>query len=136
VIARLPGVQLAALSMLIGQAIMVLVMTVTSLHMNHNHHTFADISLVIMAHTLGMYGLSFVTGTIADRFGRPAVVSIGLDFDCWMSGCAVVGRRVAVGYRVVFGGLRVEHVLHRWFVVAAQIIWHPTNGVATKGQWS
>jgi MFS family permease len=45
--------------------------------MSHNNHTLADISLVIMAHTLGMYGLSFVTGTIADRFGRPAVVSIG-----------------------------------------------------------
>lgn len=77
VIARLPGVQLAALSMLVGQAIMVLVMTVTALHMNNNKHTLYDISLVIMAHTLGMYGLSFVTGTIADRFGRPAVVSIG-----------------------------------------------------------
>ena len=76
-ITRQPGIQLAALSMLIGQAMMVLVMTVTSLHMNHNHHNLSDISLVIMAHTLGMYGLSFLTGTIADRYGRPTVVSIG-----------------------------------------------------------
>ena len=94
VIARLPGVQLAALSMLIGQAIMVLVMTVTSLHMNHNHHTLADISLVIMAHTLGMYGLSFVTGTIADRFGRPAVVSIGSLI--LIAGCVVAPLSVDV----------------------------------------
>lgn len=94
VIARLPGVQLAALSMLIGQAIMVLVMTVTSLHMNHNHHTLADISLVIMAHTLGMYGLSFVTGTIADRFGRPAVVSIGALI--LITGCLIAPLSVEV----------------------------------------
>lgn len=76
-IVHLPGVQLAALSMLIGQAMMVLVMTVTSLHMSHYAHPLADISLVIMAHTLGMYGLSFLTGTIADRFGRNAVVVLG-----------------------------------------------------------
>jgi MFS family permease len=76
-IARQPGIQLAALAMLIGQAMMVLVMTVTSLHMKHYNHNLADISLVIMAHTLGMYGLSFLTGTIADRYGRPTVVSIG-----------------------------------------------------------
>lgn len=86
-IARQPGIQLAALSMLVGQAVMVLVMTVTSLHMKHHNHTLADISLVIMAHTLGMYGLSFVTGTIADRFGRPAVVSIGAII--LMLGCVV-----------------------------------------------
>lgn len=77
VIARLHGVQLAALSMLIGQAMMVLVMTVTSLHMKHHNHNLGDISLVIMAHTLGMYGLSFLTGTIADRYGRNTVVAIG-----------------------------------------------------------
>ncbi|MFM2032049.1 MAG: hypothetical protein RLZZ297_814, partial [Chloroflexota bacterium] len=77
VIARLHGVQLAALAMLIGQAIMVLVMTVTSLHMKHYQHTLGDISLVIMAHTLGMYGLSFLTGTIADRFGRNTVIATG-----------------------------------------------------------
>jgi MFS family permease len=45
--------------------------------MKHYNHNLADISLVIMAHTLGMYGLSFLTGTIADRYGRPTVVSIG-----------------------------------------------------------
>ena len=77
VIARLHGVQLAALSMLIGQAMMVLVMTVTSLHMKNHNHNLADISLVIMAHTLGMDGLSFLTGTIADRFGRNVVVACG-----------------------------------------------------------
>jgi MFS family permease len=77
VIARLHGVQLAALSMLIGQAMMVLVMTVTSLHMQHYNHNLADISLVIMAHTLGMYGLSFLTGTIADRYGRNTVIAVG-----------------------------------------------------------
>ena len=30
-----------------------------------------------MAHTLGMYGLSFLTGTIADRYGRNTVIAVG-----------------------------------------------------------
>ena len=93
VILRLPGVQLAALSMLMGQAMMVLVMTVTSLHMSHNNHNLTDISLVIMAHTLGMFGLSFVTGTIADRFGRPAAVGLGSII--FVIGCAIAPLSVA-----------------------------------------
>lgn len=71
----LPRLALAA--MVIGQAVMILVMSVTSLHMHNHDHGLGDISLVIGAHTLGMFGLSVVTGSLADRLGRPLTISIG-----------------------------------------------------------
>jgi MFS family permease len=77
VIARLPGFQLAVVAMIFGQVVMVLVMQVTSLHMSHHDHGLPDISLVFAAHTLGMFGVSFVTGFLADRVGRPMTVAIG-----------------------------------------------------------
>jgi MFS family permease len=74
---RLPLAQLALVSMVLGQVIMVLVMTVTSLHMYDHNHGLSDVSLVISAHTLGMFGFSMLTGWLTDRFGRPATIGLG-----------------------------------------------------------
>jgi MFS family permease len=63
--------------MVIGQVVMVLVMSVTSLHMHHHNHGLDDVSLVIMAHTLGMFGLSIVNGALIDRLGRKAAIGAG-----------------------------------------------------------
>jgi MFS family permease len=76
-IMRLPTAQLALAAMVCGQVVMVLVMTVTSLHMYHHQHGLGDVGTVITAHTLGMYGLSVVTGPLADRFGRPLTIAAG-----------------------------------------------------------
>ncbi len=65
-----PNVQLAILAMLISQVVMVGLMVMTPLHMDHHNHGRESISLVISAHTLGMFGLSAVTGYLIDRFGR------------------------------------------------------------------
>src|SRR6266536_3208022 len=72
---RRPGLALTA--MVIGQMVMVLVMSVTSLHMHHHTHGLDDVSLVIMAHTLGMFGLSIVNGALIDRLGRKAAIGAG-----------------------------------------------------------
>lgn len=72
-----PLVQLAVASMVIGQLVMVLLMTITPLHMDHLDHGRQAISLVIMAHTLGMFGLSSVTGWLIDRYGRIAMIVCG-----------------------------------------------------------
>ena len=77
-IMRLPAARLALAAMVIGQAVMVLIMAVTSLHMDSHHHGGDEISLVIMAHTIGMYGLSIVTGTAIDRLGRRPAIAIGV----------------------------------------------------------
>src|SRR5262249_44522156 len=69
-IMRLPAAWLALIAMVIGQTVMVLIMSVTSLHMHNHNHGLHDVSLVIMAHTLGMFGLSIVNGALIDRLGR------------------------------------------------------------------
>jgi len=74
---RLPAAQLALVAMVCGQVVMVLVMTVTSLHMHNHQHGLDDVGTVITAHTLGMFGLSVVTGPLADRFGRPLTIAAG-----------------------------------------------------------
>ncbi|MEN9934988.1 MAG: hypothetical protein RLZZ387_1567 [Chloroflexota bacterium] len=86
IVAR-PAAQIAAGAMVIGQMVMVLVMTVTSLHMHHHDHGLTEVSLVIGAHTLGMFGLSMVTGRVADRFGRRATIAVGAGL--LVAGCLV-----------------------------------------------
>ena len=70
-------VLLALSSMAIGQMVMVLIMVITPLHMDHQAHGAQAISLVIMAHTLGMFGLSWLTGGLIDRYGRITIIFIG-----------------------------------------------------------
>ncbi|MEO8395277.1 MAG: MFS transporter [Chloroflexota bacterium] len=87
----LPKVQLAILAVLISQTVMVVLMTMTPLHMDHmamgNMAGMGDmsgmpdnrdeISLVIAMHTLGMFGLSPLTGYLIDRFGRLRMLFLG-----------------------------------------------------------
>ena len=69
--------RLAILSLVIGQLVMTLLMVITPLHMDHHHHGTHEISLVIMSHTLGMYGLASVTGWLVDMYGRIFMVVVG-----------------------------------------------------------
>jgi MFS family permease len=73
----LPTVQLAILAMLVSQTVMVVLMVMTPLHMDHHHHSRDAISMVIAMHTLGMFGLSALTGYLIDRFGRVPMLVLG-----------------------------------------------------------
>ena len=73
-----PQIRLGLAAMVIGQLVMVLLMVVTPLHMNHHHHATKAISWVIMAHTLGMFGLSAFTGLLIDQIGRVKTIVIGV----------------------------------------------------------
>ena len=73
---RLPNVQLAILSMLISQTVMSTLMTITPWHMHQANHANAAVSLVIGAHTFGMFGLSAFTGYLIDRYGRVQMMVI------------------------------------------------------------
>lgn len=74
---QVPTIQLAVLAMLISQVVMVTLMTITPLHMNHHDHSKGAISLVISAHTLGMFGFSSLTGYLIDRYGRVPMMIAG-----------------------------------------------------------
>ncbi len=69
--------RLALLALIIGQLVMTLLMVITPLHMDHLNHDTQSISYVIMAHTLGMFGLSGVTGRLIVRFGRRTMIGAG-----------------------------------------------------------
>ena len=56
---------------------MVVLMVMTPLHMDHQNHGRDAISLVISAHTLGMFGFSPLTGYLIDRFGRIPMLVVG-----------------------------------------------------------
>ena len=74
---RLPGVYVAMVAMVLAQMVMVMVMGITSLYMKDHNHALGSISLVISAHTLGMYAFSILSGRLADRWGRGPVILCG-----------------------------------------------------------
>jgi MFS family permease len=54
-----------------------MVMVMTSLHMRDHQHALGSISLVIGAHTFGMFAFSVISGRLADRHGRVPVIAAG-----------------------------------------------------------
>lgn len=73
----IPSVQLAIMGMLISQTVMVTLMVITPLHMHHHAYGSGEVSIVIMAHTLGMFGLSSWTGRLIDRYGAIRMLVAG-----------------------------------------------------------
>lgn len=74
---RQPLALLAVGAMVIGQMVMVTLMVITPLHMDHFGHDLQAISLVIMAHTIGMFAFSGVTGWLIDRLGKLNLIAVG-----------------------------------------------------------
>jgi MFS family permease len=64
-------------AMVVGQLTMVMLMVITSLHMENHNHALDDISFVISSHTFGMFAFSIISGRLADRFGRAPVIVVG-----------------------------------------------------------
>jgi MFS family permease len=72
-----PAALVAVSAMALGQMVMVLVMVITSVHMQQQGHTLTGISLVISSHSLGMFAFSWVSGRLTDRWGRGPVILAG-----------------------------------------------------------
>jgi MFS family permease len=62
--------------MVVGQVTMVMLMVITSLHMQDHHHNLNDIGFVISSHTVGMFAFRF-SPVAADRWGRTPVIIFG-----------------------------------------------------------
>jgi predicted MFS family arabinose efflux permease len=74
----------AALNGVVGYGIMSLIMTATPLAMQECNFTFDDSATVIQWHVVGMFGPSFITGTLINRFG---VLNVMLTGSLLMVGC-------------------------------------------------
>ncbi len=74
---REPRVLTALSSLVLGQMVMVMLMSMTALHMRGHQHSLTDISLVIASHTLGMYGPALISGRLVDHWGRAPVITLG-----------------------------------------------------------
>ena len=77
VLAR-PNVPVAMVALVAGQVVMVLIMTMTPIHMTSHGHDLAAVGFVISGHTFGMFGLSPISGRFTDRFGSVPVILAGL----------------------------------------------------------
>jgi MFS family permease len=75
---RRPTVAGAIVALLAGQVVMVLIMTMTPLHMTDHGHGLASVGFVISGHTFGMFALSPISGRLTDRYGSPPVILVGL----------------------------------------------------------
>ena len=73
-----PAVVVALVALVFGQVVMVLIMTMTPIHLSDHGHGLGTVGFVLSAHMLGMFALSPVSGRLTDRFGSPAVIGGGL----------------------------------------------------------
>ncbi|MEU4196572.1 MFS transporter [Kribbella sp. NPDC026611] len=72
------GVLLPAAVMIVGQLVMVGLMTAVPVHAHHHGDGLGLLGLMLSAHTLGMFALSPLTGWCIDRFGARPVATAGL----------------------------------------------------------
>ncbi|UXM96520.1 MFS transporter (plasmid) [Bartonella sp. HY329] len=77
-ILRIRGFLLAAIAGAISFALMSFLMTATPMAMHDHHHSIDQATLGIQWHILAMFGPSFVTGTLINKFGAERITAIGL----------------------------------------------------------
>lgn len=74
---RASSARLALAAMVGGLFVMIMVMVITPLHMRQHDHSLDSVSWVFVAHVLGMYAFSILTGRVTDALGRPTAIRMG-----------------------------------------------------------
>jgi MFS family permease len=77
-ILRRPVVLVAIVALIVSQFVMVLIMTMTPLHMTDHGHDLASVGIVLSAHIAGMYAFAPISGRLTDRLGSPLVIYAGM----------------------------------------------------------
>ncbi|GAB2633937.1 MFS transporter [Kribbella swartbergensis] len=77
-VVAIPHARLGLLAIATAHAVMVGVMSMTSVHLTHHGASLTIVGFVLSGHVAGMYALSPLTGWLADRLGRIPTIGIGL----------------------------------------------------------
>lgn len=93
-IARSPYFVISVLTGVVSYGLMTLIMTATPLAMHSCGHDLRDSTLGIQWHILAMYGPSFFTGHLIQRFGKIPVAIIGVLLIAASSAIALSGLSV------------------------------------------
>lgn len=72
-----PLARLALITLVVSQAVMVMVMAMTPLHMEAHGHSTGTVGAVISVHTAGMFAFAPFAGWLSDRFGRLPTIGLG-----------------------------------------------------------
>jgi MFS family permease len=118
-----PSVATALVTLVAAQVVMVLIMTMTPLHLIDHGHGLGTVGLVLSAHTFGMFGLSPITGRLTDRFGSPLVIAAGL------IGLALAALLAALappdgGFLLTFALFLLGYGWNLCFVAASSLVSH------------
>jgi MFS family permease len=92
----------AALASALSYGIMNLMMTSTPLAMHAHDHPFNDAAFVLQWHMIGMYGPSFVTGSLIHRFGVLNVILAGIAILLACIGAALAGTALLNFWAALF----------------------------------
>jgi MFS family permease len=122
IVAR-PSVATALVSLVAAQVVMVLIMTMTPIHLTDHGHGLETVGLVLSAHTFGMFGLSPISGRLTDRFGSPSVIASGL------VGLAAAALLAAIappngGFLLTFALFLLGYGWNLCFVAASSLLSH------------
>ena len=122
-------------AMVIGQFVMTLLMVITPLHMSHHNHGTWLISWVIMAHAIGMFGVSGITGRLIMRWGQHDVIKWGmviLVVSCVIA--PISPRFIPLAIAPLPPGPGMEFLFYRRLVPAVQRARSPGTGPGTGRQ--
>ena len=107
-IAATPRALLGLVSVAFGHLAMVSVMVMTPVHMAHVDVQLRVIGFVISVHVAGMYALSPLVGRLADKWGRVAVIQIGVAIllaSALIAGTSYPGNAIQLGIGLFLLGL-------------------------------
>ena len=113
-ILRQPGVVVAMGSMVFAQMVMMVPMSITSVHMTAHQHPLTAVSLVISAHTLGMFAFSMVSREDDRPMGTRTRDHPRVDYDAlFLRDGGTIHQPVATGRRPFPLGAGLEFCVRR-----------------------
>ena len=124
--------KLALGGLIVSQAVMVMVMAMTPLHMQEHGHGVGMVGWVLSAHTAGMFAFAPLAGWVSDRFGR--VISLMIAGSILMVSTAMTALAGEAPAFLMFPGLYLLGLGWSFGMVAASAL--ITEAVPAKDQVS